>query len=172
MSIALRAVVSNDAFSYNGDPAEPALARQRGVDVKNFGVLVDRAAGNILGKPGIPKDPKEWKGLRIITPRPPHTSVSLVQLVMLDNGFTKADKDGLVWRPEGRKSDKDLVRITQVVAGSELSALVAGQAELRLVIEPNTAIGVSPGFESKTSFAEQFGPFFYTSFAAMTETMN
>src|SRR3546814_14298161 len=109
MSIALRAVVSNDAFSYNGDPAEPALARQRGVDVKNFGVLVDRAAGNILGKPGIPKDPKEWKGLRIITPRPPHTSVSLVQIVMLDNGFTKADKDGLVWRTEGSKGDKDQI---------------------------------------------------------------
>ena len=170
-TIALRAVVSGDAFSYNGDPAEPAIARQRGVDVKNIGVLVARAGGVIIGKPEYPKDPKNWAGLRIITPRPPHTSVSLVRMVLLDNGFTQADQDGMQWRPSGSSDDKDLVRLTPVVAGSELAALSANQAELSIVIEPNTSVALSQGFESKTSFAEQFGPFYYTSYAVMNETI-
>lgn len=169
-TIALRAIVAGDAFSYNGDPAEPALGRLRGQKVKNFGVIVDRAGGALLGKKGIDKNPKNWTGKRIITPRPPHTSVSLVQMVLIDNGYEKADKDGLVWKPKGG-SEKDAVRLTPVVAGAELSALDAGQAELSIVLEPNIAIGVAKGFDLITSFAEQFGPFFYTSFAVTEETI-
>lgn len=169
-TIALRAVVAGDAFSYNGDPAEPALARQRGAKVKNFGVIVDRAGGAILGKKGIDKNPKNWTGKRIITPRPPHTSVSLVQMVLQDAGYEKADKDGLVFKPKGG-TEKDAVRLTPVVAGAELSALDAGQAELSIVLEPNIAIGTAKGFDFITSFAEQFGPFFYTSFAVTEESI-
>jgi NitT/TauT family transport system substrate-binding protein len=39
------------------------------------------------------------------------------------------------------------------------------------VLEPNIAIGVAKGFEHITSFAEQFGPFFYTSFAVTEESI-
>lgn len=169
-TIALRAIVAGDAFTYNGDPAEPALARMNGAKVKNIGVLVNRAGGALLAKKGTPKDPKKWAGKRVITPRPPHTSVSLMQLIMIENGFEKADADGMVWKPKGG-SDKDAVRFTPVVAGSELSALAAGQAELSFVLEPNIAIGVSKGFEEVTSFASQFGEFFYTSFAVTEESI-
>ncbi len=99
-TVAVRAVASGDAFSYNGDPAEPALARQRGVGIKNIGVLVDRAAQVVLGRPGVPKNPKEWGGRSIIIPRPPHTAVSLIQMTLIDNGFEKVDADGLVWKGE------------------------------------------------------------------------
>jgi len=68
---------------------------------------------------------EEEAGKRIITPRPPHTSVSLMQLIMINNGYEKADADGLVWKPKGG-ADRDAVRFTPVVAGSELSALAAG----------------------------------------------
>ena len=71
-TIALRAIVSGDAFTYNGDPAEPAIGRQRGVACKNIGVLVDRAVQVVLAKKGMSKDPKDWKGEKIIIPRPPH----------------------------------------------------------------------------------------------------
>ena len=169
-TIALRAIVNGDAFTYNGDPAEPALARQLGQKVKNFGVIVNRAGGAILGKKGIDKDPKKWAGKRIITPRPPHTSVSLVQMVLQNNGYEKADKDGLAFKPKGG-SDKDAVNLTPVLAGAELSALAAGQAELSIVLEPSIAIGVAQGFDHITSFADQFGPFFYTSFAVTEESI-
>lgn len=170
-TIALRAVIAGDAFTYNGDPAEPALGQLRGQDVKNIGVLVDRAGGDLLGKPGIPKNPKDWKGFRVITPRPPHTSVSLIQMMLLDAGYAKTDQDGLVWKPADSSNEKDFVRLNPVIAGSELSALVAGTAELSIVLEPNTALGISQGFQVIQSFAEAFGPFFYTSFATLGETI-
>ncbi len=169
-TIALRAIVAGDAFTYNGDPAEPALARLSGARVKNIGVIVNRAGGALLAKKGTPKDPKQWAGKRIITPRPPHTSVSLMQLIMINNGYDKADADGLVWKAKGA-ADKDAVRFTPVIAGSELSALAAGQADLSFVLEPNIAIGVAQGFEEVTSFAQEFGEFFYTSFAVTEESI-
>lgn len=169
-TIAMRAVVAGDAFTYNGDPAEPAIARQKGAKVKNIGVLVDRAGGAILGKKGISKDPKDWKGKRLITPRPPHTSVSLVQMVLLRAGYEKADKDGMKFKPKGG-ADKDAVTLIPIVAGGELAALDADQADLSIVLEPNIAIGIAKGYEHITSFAAQFGPFLYTSFAVAEESI-
>lgn len=166
-TIAVRAVAARDAFSYNGDPAEPALARQRGVGIKNIGTLVDRAAQVVLGQPGTSKDPNDWAGRNIIIPRPPHTAVSLIQMVLIDAGYTKADADGLVWQPESG----DPIRLVPVIAGSELSALLAGQADLAVVLEPQTSNGVEAGMEVITSFAEQFGPFYFTSFAVLEETI-
>lgn len=166
-TIAVRAVAARDAFSYNGDPAEPALARQRGVAIKNIGTLVDRAAQVVLGRPGTSADPADWAGQRIIIPRPPHTAVSLIQMVLIDGGYEKQDADGLVWQgPSG-----DPVRLVPVIAGSELSALLAGQADLAVVLEPQTSNGVAAGMEVITSFAEQFGPFYFTSFAVLEETI-
>lgn len=170
-TIALRAIVSGDAFTYNGDPAEPALARLSGAKVKNIGVIVNRAGGALLAKKGTSRDPKKWHGKRIITPRPPHTSVSLMQLILINNGYDKADNDGLVWKPKGG-ADKDAVRFTPVLAGSEFAALAADQADLSFVLEPNIAIGVAQGFEEVTSFAKEFGDFFYTSFAVTEESIN
>jgi NitT/TauT family transport system substrate-binding protein len=167
-TIALRAIVSGDAFSYNGDPAEPAIARQRGVDCKNIGVLVDRAVQVVLAKKGISKDPKDWKGETIIIPRPPHTAVSLIQMMLIDSGYTKADSDGLVWKPNGGGKN---VNLLPVIAGSELSALAAGQANLSITLEPATSIGISKGYVPVTAFADHFGPFFFTSFAVMTDTI-
>ncbi len=169
-TIALRAVIAKDAFSYNGDPAEPALAQQKGENVKNIGVLVNRAAQVVLGKPGISKDAKTWVGHTIIVPRPPHTAVSLIQMTLIDAGYEKGDADGMVWKPKGGKAD-DAVRLIPVIAGSELSALMVGQADLALTNEPGTSNGVAAGMEIIVSFAEQFGPFFFTSFAVLGETI-
>lgn len=167
-TIALRAIVSGDAFTYNGDPAEPAIGRQRGVACKNIGVLVDRAVQVVLAKKGMSKDPKDWKGEKIIIPRPPHTAVSLIQMMLIDNGYSKADADGLVWKPSGSGEN---VQLLPVIAGSELSALTAGQANLSITLEPATSIGVSKGYEPVVSFADHFGPFFFTSFAVMEDSI-
>jgi NitT/TauT family transport system substrate-binding protein len=165
-TIAVRAVVAGDAFTYCGDPAEPALARERGADIKNIGVIVYRAGGGILSKAGFPRDPKQWKGAAIIIPRPPHTSVSLIQLTLMKAGYTQADQDGLVWKPADGKGDKDLVKLHPVIAATELAALVAGQGQLSVALEPDLSNGVVQGFEIVTTFAEEFGPYFYTSIAA------
>lgn len=170
-TIALRAVVAGSAFTYCGDPAEPALAQMRGQDVKNIGVLVNRAAGALLGKSGLPNNPKQWKGFHIITPRPPHTSVSLVQLVLLGNGYTKADKDGMVWKPADSSNENDYVKLVPVIAGSELAALIAGQGQLSITLEPNTSLGVAQGYQIVDSFAKEFGPFYYTSIATMHDSI-
>lgn len=166
-TIALRAIVAGDAFTYNGDPAEPALGRMRGAKCKNIGVLVNRAVQVVLAKKGMSKDPKDWKGEKIIVPRPPHTAVSLIQMLLIDNGYTKADADGLVWKPKSGKS----IHLLPVIAGSELNALIAGQAKLSLTNEPSTSIGVSKGFVPIASFSEHFGPFFFTSFAVMEDSI-
>jgi NitT/TauT family transport system substrate-binding protein len=165
-TVAARAVASGDAFSYNGDPAEPALVRQRGVDMRNIGVLVNRAAQVVLGQPDVSDDPKDWAGKKIIIPRPPHTAVSLIRMTLIEAGYEKADADGLVWA-----SDAGRVNLVPVVAGSELSALLSGQADLAVVLEPQTSNGVNEGLEIKISFPEQFGPFFFTSFAVLQETI-
>lgn len=166
-TIALRAIVSGDAFTYNGDPAEPAIGRQRGVDCKNIGVLVDRAVQVVLAKKGMSKDPKDWKGEKIIIPRPPHTAVSLIQMLLIDAGYTKADADGLQWKPKSGEN----VQLLPVIAGSELSALMAGQANLAVTLEPGTSIGISKGYEPVATFADHFGPFFFTSFAVMEDSI-
>jgi NitT/TauT family transport system substrate-binding protein len=165
-TIAVRAVVAGDAFTYCGDPAEPALARQRGADIKNIGVIVYRAGGGILSQAGFPKDPKQWKGAAIIIPRPPHTSVSLIQLTLMKAGYTQADQDGLRWKPADGAGDKDLVKLHPVIAATELAALVAGQGQLSVALEPDLSNGVVQGFQIVTTFAEEFGPYFYTSIAA------
>ena len=165
-TIALRAVVAGDALTYNGDPAEPALARMRGVKVKNIGVLVNRAATWILGAPDIPKDPKQWGGRTIIVPRPPHTSVSLIQMVLLKNGYHAADSTGLVWQ-----LGSGTVRLLPVIAGSELAGLLGHKADMTIVIEPQASQGVAAGMQVKVSFAEEFGPFLYTSFAVLEKTI-
>jgi NitT/TauT family transport system substrate-binding protein len=165
-TIAVRAVVAGDAFTYCGDPAEPALARQRGADIKNIGVIVYRAGGGILSKKGFPKDAKQWKGASIIVPRPPHTSVSLIQLTLMKAGYTQADQDGLVWKPAAGAAEKDSVRLHPVISATELSALVAGQGQLSVALEPDLSNGVAQGFDIVTTFAEEFGPYFYTSIAA------
>jgi len=170
-SIALRAILAGSALTYNGDPAEPARAQRRGQNVKNIGVLVDRAGGDLLGKKGIHKDPKTWEGFRIVVPRPPHTSVSLIQMVLLGAGYTKADQDGLVWKPTGSSKESQFVRLIPVVAGSELAALEAGSGELSITLEPESSIGIAHGYEAITSFAELFGPFLYTSFAVTGEAI-
>ena len=61
-TIALRAIVAGDAFTYNGDPAEPALGRMRGGRLKNIGVLVNRAVQVVLAKKGIPRIRRTGKG--------------------------------------------------------------------------------------------------------------
>ncbi len=166
-TIALRAIVAGDAFTYNGDPAEPALGRMRGAACKNIGVLVNRAVQVVLAEKGMSKDPKDWKGEKIIIPRPPHTAVSLIQMLLIDNGYTKADADGLVWKPASGES----IHLLPVIAGSELNALMAGQAKLSLTNEPSTSIGVSKGYAAVASFSEHFGPFFFTSFAVMEDSI-
>jgi len=166
-TIALRAIVAGDAFTYNGDPAEPALGRMRGAACKNIGVLVNRAVQVVLAEKGMSKDPKDWKGEKIIIPRPPHTAVSLIQMLLIDNGYTKADADGLVWKPASGES----IHLLPVIAGSELNALMAGQAKLSLTNEPSTSIGVSKGYVPIASFSEHFGPFFFTSFAVMEDSI-
>ncbi|MSP67457.1 MAG: ABC transporter substrate-binding protein [Alphaproteobacteria bacterium] len=170
-TIALRAIVSGDAFSYNGDPAEPALARQRGAEVKNIGVLVNRVAQVIAAKKGVAKDPKMWKGQKIIVPRPPHTGVSVVQMVLLDAGFTQGDTDGLLFKAAGSTGDKDNVQLVPVIAGSELAALSANQADLATLIEPDTSNAVMRGFEVLFTFADFFGPFLFTSFAVTEKSI-
>ncbi len=165
-TIAVRAVVAGDAFTYCGDPAEPALARQRGADIKNIGVIVYRAGGGILSKKGFPRDAKQWKGASVIVPRPPHTSVSLIQLTLMRAGYTQADQDGLVWKPADAAGDKDHVRLVPVISATELAALVAGQGQLSVALEPDLSNGVASGLDIVTTFAEEFGPYFYTSIAA------
>ncbi len=170
-SIALRAILAKSALTYNGDPAEPARARLSGQDVRNIGVLVNRAGGDLLGKKGIDKDPKAWKGVRLVVPRPPHTSVSLIQMVLLRAGYTKADRDGLVWKPADSSKKSDLLRLIPVIAGSELAALESGSGDLSITLEPQSSIGIAHGYELITSFAELFGPFLYTSFAVTGEAI-
>jgi NitT/TauT family transport system substrate-binding protein len=170
-TIALRAIVAGDAFSYSGDPAEPALARLRGVDVKNIGTLVNRAVSFLVGKTGTPKDPKQWKGKSILVPRPPNTAVNFVQMILQEAGYSQADKDGLVWKPGDSAGDGDHVRFQPVVMGSELAAMLAGQADLAHVVEPDTSNALSQGFEIVVDFAQRFGPFLLSSIAVMNRTI-
>jgi len=97
----------------------------------------------------------------------PAGAVSLIQMLLIDNGYTKADADGLVWKPKSGEN----IQLLPVIAGSELNALTAGQAKLSLTNEPSTSIGVSKGYEPVASFSEHFGPFFFTSFAVMEDSI-
>lgn len=170
-TIALRAIITGDAFTYCGDPAEPGLARLRGVDVKNIGTLVDRAVLYILGKPGLPKDVKQWKGKSIIAPRPPSSHFSLLQSLLLESGYTQADREGLVWKPSDSASDKDHLRLQPVTFGSQLPALLAGNAELASIDEPDASTAVGQGFDVLFSFPQAIGPFYLSSIAVMNRAI-
>ena len=102
---------------------------------------------------------------------PPHTHVSLVHMLLLDAGYTQADKDGLVWKPADSAAEKDHVRLHPVTSGSQLAALVAGQGDLGVVDEPDASNGVAQGYEIVFSFPQHFGPFFYTSIATANRTI-
>lgn len=171
-TIALRAVAAGDALTYNGDPAEPALARMRGVNVKNLGVLVDRAALYVVGRPGIPKNPKEWGDRTIIVPRPPHTAVSLIRMTLISNGYQDVSGHGMVWQLKGGSGVKPgTVRLLPVIAGSELAGLMGHHADMTVLSEPQVSEGVADGMQIVISFSQQFGPFFFTSFAVLEKNI-
>jgi NitT/TauT family transport system substrate-binding protein len=88
-------------------------------------------------------DPKQFKGLTVVTSPEPNTNFSVTKKLLLDNGL---------------KPQLD-TKILEVSPGTEIGAMLAGQADIAVAYQPSVAAAESQGAKVVFDFASYVGPF-------------
>jgi len=141
---ALASVMSGESkFSFHG-PEHVAFARANGGDAKSLFILSGSAPVWAVAKKGTTiSSPKDFIGKTIVTGIAPTSSNSLLRKLFADNGID-LNKD---------------VKITEVQNGSELGTLLAGQADIAVVYEPQLDQGLVQGLEIVYDFTKDYPDF-------------
>lgn len=142
---AFAAVLGNSAQFAVGDPTMVEMSRERGGPGMVVGTLVQRAhyfgISTKLDKPL--KSPKDFKGLTFVTSPEPNTNYSVTKKLMQDNGI-KLGTDA---------------KILEVSPGTEIGAMLAGQADVAVAYQPNVAAAMAKGAHVVFDFSSYMGPF-------------
>jgi len=88
-------------------------------------------------------DPKQFKGLTVVTSPDPNTNFSVTKKLLLDNGL---------------KPQVD-TKILEVNPGTEIGAMLAGQADMAVAYQPSVSAAESQGAKIVFDFAKYVGPF-------------
>ena len=100
-------------------------------------------------------DPAEFKGLTIVTSPEPNTNYSVAKR-MLENA-------GLVIGTD--------TEILQVNPGTEIGAMLAGQADMAIAYQPSVASAVDQGAKVVFDFSNYVGPFCNTGIMVLPSTI-
>ena len=100
-------------------------------------------------------DPKQFKGLTIVTSPEPNTNYSVAKR-MIENAGLKVGED---------------VTILQVNPGTEIGAMLAGQADMAIAYQPSVASAVDQGAKVVFDFANYVGPFCNTGIMVLPSTI-
>ena len=88
-------------------------------------------------------DPKQFKGLTIVTSPEPNTNYSVAKR-MLETAGLKVGED---------------VKILEFNPGTEIGAMLAGQADMAIAYQPSVASAVAQGAKVVFDFSNYVGPF-------------
>lgn len=141
---AFAAVLGKSAQFAIGDATMVQMSREQGGPGIVVGTVIQRAHYFGVSKNlDVIKDPKKFKGLTIVTSPEPNTNFSVSKKMLEDNGLKpKVD-----------------TKILEVNPGTEIAAMLAGQADMAVAYQPGVASAMSQGAKVVFDFASYMGPF-------------
>ena len=98
-------------------------------------------------------DAKQFKGLTVVTSPEPNTNFSVTKKLLLDNGM-KPQIDA---------------KILEVNPGTEIGAMLAGQADIAIAYQPSVAAAEAQGAKVVFDFSSYVGPFCNTGIMVLPE---
>ena len=150
------AVLGGSADFAIGDATMAQISRENGGPGVVVGTVVQRAHYFGVSKTLKPiTDPKEFKGLKIVTSPEPNTNYSVAKRLL--------EKAGL-------KVGVDAT-IVPVSPGTEIAAMLAGQADIAIAYQPSVAAAEAQGAKVVFDFASYIGPFCNTGIMVLPSTI-
>jgi NitT/TauT family transport system substrate-binding protein len=150
------AVLGGSADFAIGDATMAQMSREAGGPGVVVGTVVQRAHYFGVWKNLEPiTDPKDFKGLTIVTSPEPNTNFSVAKR-MLENAGLEVGTD---------------TEILQVNPGTEIGAMLAGQADMAIAYQPSVASAVDQGAKVVFDFSTYVGPFCNTGIMVLPSTI-
>lgn len=150
------AVLGGSADFAIGDATMVQMSREAGGPGVVVGTVVQRAHYFGVSKNLQPlTDPKQFKGLTIVTSPEPNTNYSVAKR-MLENAGLKIGTDAT---------------ILQVNPGTEIGAMLAGRADMAIAYQPSVASAVAQGAKVVFDFSNFVGPFCNTGIMVLPATI-
>lgn len=150
------AVLGGSADFAIGDATMAEISRENGGPGVVVGTVVQRAHYFGVSKTLKPiTDPKEFKGLKIVTSPEPNTNYSVTKRLL--------EKAGL-------KLGVDAT-IVPVNPGTEIAAMLAGQADMAVAYQPSVAAAEAQGAKVVFDFSNYVGPFCNTGIMVLPTTI-
>jgi NitT/TauT family transport system substrate-binding protein len=150
------AVLGGSADFAIGDATMAQMSREAGGPGVVVGTVVQRAHYFGVSKNLEPiTDPKDFKGLTIVTSPEPNTNFSVAKR-MLENAGLEVGTD---------------TEILQVNPGTEIGAMLAGQADMAIAYQPSVASAVDQGAKVVFDFSTYVGPFCNTGIMVLPSTI-
>lgn len=150
------AVLGGSADFAIGDATMVQMSREAGGPGVVVGTVIQRAHYFGVSKTLEPiTDPKEFKGLTIVTSPEPNTNFSVAKR-MLETAGLKVGED---------------TTILQVNPGTEIGAMLAGQADMAIAYQPSVAAAVDQGAKVVFDFSNYVGPFMNTGIMVLPSTI-
>ena len=153
---AFAAVLGKSAQFGIGDPTMVPISVEKGGPGKVVGSVVQRAHYFGVSKTRGPiTDPKQFKGMRLVTSPDPNTNYSVTKKLLTQAGLV-IGKD---------------VEILQVNPGTEIGAMLAGRADVAIAYQPNVAQAEAQGAKVVFDFSNAIGPFCNTGIMVLNNTI-
>jgi NitT/TauT family transport system substrate-binding protein len=153
---AFAAVLGGSADFAIGDATMVQMSREAGGPGVVVGTVVQRAHYFGVSRNLEPiTDPTKFKGLTIVTSPEPNTNFSVAKR-MLENAGLKVGTD---------------TKILQVNPGTEIGAMLAGQADMAIAYQPSVASAVAQGAKVVFDFSNYVGPFCNTGIMVLPSTI-
>jgi NitT/TauT family transport system substrate-binding protein len=150
------AVLGGSADFAIGDATMAEISRENGGPGVVVGTVVQRAHYFGVSKTLKPiTDPKDFKGLKIVTSPEPNTNYSVAKRLL--------EKAGL-------KVGVDAT-IVPVNPGTEIAAMLAGQADIAIAYQPSVAAAEAQGAKVVFDFSTYIGPFCNTGIMVLPTTI-
>ncbi len=153
---AFAAVLGRSAMFGIGDPTMVPISVEAGGPGKVVGTVVQRAHYFGVSKTAsVITDPKQFKGMTIVTSPEPNTNFSVTKKLLEEAGL-------MVGRD---------VKMIAVNPGTEIGAMLAGQADVAIAYQPNVAAAEAQGAKIIFDFSSAIGPFCNTGIMVLNETL-
>ena len=150
------AVLGGSADFAIGDATMAVISRENGGPGMVIGTVVQRAHYFAVSKTVEPfTDPKKFKGKKIATSPEPNTNFSVTKRLIESNGM-KLGEDAT---------------IVAVSPGTEIAAMLAGQADIAIAYQPGVAQAVAQGAKVVFDFSNYVGPFCNTGIMVLPTTI-
>ena len=150
------AVLGGSADFAIGDATMAVISRENGGPGTVVGTVVQRAHYFAVSKSVEPfTDPKGFKGKTVATSPEPNTNYSVTKRLVESNGM-KLGTD---------------VTIVPVQPGTEIAAMLAGQADIAIAYQPGVSQAVAQGARVVFDFSNYIGPFCNTGIMVLPTTL-